>query len=87
VVGIAAEASRALDRLGVRNDAIPPAPGLVAEQAKATGRARPTVPSATSATMPFDLTGGARLLVDEADVELAAEILGTYRTHKEGSTE
>jgi hypothetical protein len=37
--------------------------------------------------MPFDLTGGARLLVDEADVELATEILGTYRTHKEGSTE
>jgi hypothetical protein len=30
-----------MDRLGVRNDAIPPAPGLVAEQAKATGRARP----------------------------------------------
>jgi hypothetical protein len=26
---------------------------------------------------PFDLTGGARLLVDEADVELAAGILGT----------
>ncbi len=36
---------------------------------------------------PFDLTGGARLLVDEADVELAAEILGTDRTHTGGSTE
>jgi hypothetical protein len=36
---------------------------------------------------PFDLTGGARLLVDEADVELAAEILGTHRTHTESSTE
>jgi hypothetical protein len=36
---------------------------------------------------PFDLTGGARLLVDEADVELAAEILGTDRTHPGGSTE
>jgi hypothetical protein len=36
---------------------------------------------------PLDLTGGARLLVDEADVELAAEILGTHRTHTEGSTE
>jgi hypothetical protein len=28
---------------------------------------------------PFDLTGGARLLFDEADVELVAEILGTSR--------
>jgi hypothetical protein len=36
---------------------------------------------------PFDLTGGARLLVDEADVELVAEILGTDRTHTGGSTE
>ena len=36
---------------------------------------------------PFDLTGGARLLVDQADVELAAEILGTDRTHMGGSTE
>jgi hypothetical protein len=36
---------------------------------------------------PFDLTGGARLLVDEADAELAAEILGTDRTHTGGSTE
>ena len=27
------------------------------------------------------------LLVDEADVELAAEILGTRRMHTEGSTE
>jgi hypothetical protein len=36
---------------------------------------------------PFDLAGGTRLLVDEADVELAAEILGTDRTHTGGSTE
>jgi hypothetical protein len=36
---------------------------------------------------PFDLTGGARLLVDEADAQLAAEILGTDRTHTGGSTE
>ena len=36
---------------------------------------------------PFDFAGGARLLVDEADVELAAEILGTHRTLTEGSTE
>jgi hypothetical protein len=36
---------------------------------------------------PFDLTGGARLLVDEADVESAAEILGTDRTDTGGSTE
>jgi hypothetical protein len=35
---------------------------------------------------PFDLTGGARLLVDEADVGVAAE-LGTDRTHTGGSTE
>ncbi len=39
------------------------------------------------AAYPFDLTGGARLLVDEADVELAAEILGTDRTHTGGSTQ
>jgi hypothetical protein len=36
---------------------------------------------------PFDVTGGARLLVDEADVELVAEILGTERTQTGGSTE
>jgi hypothetical protein len=36
---------------------------------------------------PFDLAGGARLLVDEADAQLAAEILGTDRTHTGGSTE
>ena len=36
---------------------------------------------------PFDLTGGARLLVEEADVEIAAEILGTDRAHTGGSTE
>jgi hypothetical protein len=35
---------------------------------------------------PFD-PRAARLLVDEADVELAAEILGTDRAHTEGSTE
>ena len=35
---------------------------------------------------PFDLAGGARLLVDEADVKLAAEILGTDRTHPETGT-
>jgi hypothetical protein len=36
---------------------------------------------------PFDLTGGARLLVDEADLELAAGILATDRTGTERSTE
>jgi hypothetical protein len=36
---------------------------------------------------PFDVPGGARLLVDEADVELVAEILGTERTQTGGSTE
>ena len=36
---------------------------------------------------PFDLTGGARLLVDEADAERAAEILGTDRTQTGGSAE
>jgi hypothetical protein len=36
---------------------------------------------------PFDLTDGARLLVDEADVERAAEILGTDRTQTRGSAE
>jgi hypothetical protein len=36
---------------------------------------------------PFDLTGGARLLVDEADVELAAGILATDRTDTERSTD
>ena len=42
LVGIVAEASRALERLAdVRNDAVAPAPDLVAEQPKATGRARP----------------------------------------------
>jgi hypothetical protein len=35
---------------------------------------------------PFDLAGGARLLVDEADVELASEILGTDRTHTKTGT-
>ena len=35
---------------------------------------------------PFDLAGGARLLVDEADVELASEILGTDRTHPKTGT-
>jgi hypothetical protein len=35
---------------------------------------------------PFDLAGGARLLVDEADVQLAAEILGTDRTDTETGT-
>ena len=36
---------------------------------------------------PFDLTGGARVLVDEADLELAAGILATDRTDTERSTE
>jgi hypothetical protein len=36
---------------------------------------------------PFDLTGGARLLVDEADLELAAGILATDRTDTERSTD
>jgi hypothetical protein len=36
---------------------------------------------------PFDLTAGARLLVGEADVRLAAEILGTDRSHTRASTE
>jgi hypothetical protein len=36
---------------------------------------------------PFDLTGGARLLVDEADIELAAGILATDRTDTERSTD
>lgn len=36
---------------------------------------------------PFDLTNGAHLLVDEADVELAAEILGTHGTHTGGSAD
>ena len=36
---------------------------------------------------PFDLTGGgARLLVDEADAQVAAEILRTDRTDTQGST-
>jgi hypothetical protein len=35
---------------------------------------------------PFDLAGGARLLVDEADVQLAAEILGTDRPDTETGT-
>jgi hypothetical protein len=38
------------------------------------------------AAYPFDLAGGARLLVDEADVELASEILGTDRTHPNTGT-
>lgn len=36
---------------------------------------------------PFDLTGGARVLVDEADLELAAGILATDRTDTERSTD
>jgi hypothetical protein len=34
---------------------------------------------------PFDLTGGARLLVEEADARHAADILATGRTHTERS--
>ena len=36
---------------------------------------------------PFDLAGGARLLVDEADVELAAAILGDGPNAHERDTE
>ena len=36
---------------------------------------------------PFDFAGGPRLLVDEADVELAAAILAPDRADTESSTE
>jgi Putative prokaryotic signal transducing protein len=36
---------------------------------------------------PFDFAGGPRLLVDEADVELAAAILASDQTHTETNGE
>ncbi len=53
----------------------------------AAGVASRLVADDAGGAYPFDLTGGARLLVDEADVEFAAGILGTDRTHPGGSTE
>jgi hypothetical protein len=53
----------------------------------AAGVASRLVADDAGGAYPFDLTGGARLLVDEADVELAAEILGTDQTHSGRSTE
>ena len=36
---------------------------------------------------PFDFAGGPRILVDEADVELATAILATDQTHSETNGE
>ena len=60
VVGVVAEALRALDGLGdVRNHAITPAPDLVAEESQATSCARPDAPSATTPRSLCSLHAGA----------------------------
>jgi hypothetical protein len=53
----------------------------------AAGVASRLVADDAGGAYPFGLTSGARLLVDEADVQFAAEILGTERTQTGGSTE
>ena len=53
----------------------------------AAGVASQLVADDAGGAFPFPLSGGARLLVNEADVELATEILGTDRTRTEPGAE